>query len=317
MANAGAAFGLEDVPDLPEAPTEQPKYNRDYHRLFVKFMSWLHKRTYTKAARFQPSALAGIQPHHVADYLKCVHKKAISFYMPIKGATWNGTSGNPTKSDPLNEVVKEVKKAENSTPRQESCATRDLTETEYRKVVHELYGKGSFESTICTACMLKQQVHLITRTDDISQVEVFRLQAASRLPFRAQLQGALAKNISEERQSLTKSFLGRWIRLLCYARIWRITWRRPSTTGMAPLVGKMHSSLLPKAILSWLPSTATQPPQHSQGCLFVGSIFWLWRSSLLVFLGVTAFGSLLQLWQEEWVLLLTKLTFEVLEGSLV
>ncbi|CAB9531818.1 expressed unknown protein [Seminavis robusta] len=71
MANANdGAFGLEDVPDLPEAPTAQPKYNRTYHGLFVKFMSWLHKRTYTKAARFQPSALGGIQPHHVADYLK-------------------------------------------------------------------------------------------------------------------------------------------------------------------------------------------------------------------------------------------------------
>ncbi|CAB9530973.1 hypothetical protein SEMRO_3152_G344510.1 [Seminavis robusta] len=179
MANANTgAFGLEDVPDLPEAPTEQPKYNRDYHRLFVKFMSWLHKRTYTKAARFQPSALAGIQPHHVADYLKwraygttdvdfkdleqnptCrsstleQDKKAISFYMPIKGATWNGTSGNPTKSDPVNEVVKEVKKAETQHRGKKSCATRDLTETEYPKVVHELYGKGSFESTILARCI--------------------------------------------------------------------------------------------------------------------------------------------------------------------
>ncbi|CAB9528720.1 hypothetical protein SEMRO_2303_G322540.1 [Seminavis robusta] len=136
-ANDGA-FGLEDVPDLPEAPTEQP------------------------------NALAGIQPHHVADYLKwraygttdvdfkdleqnptCrsstleQDKKAISFYMPIKGATWNGTSGNPTKSDPVNEVVKEVKKAETQHRGKKSCATRDLTETEYRKVVHELYGKGA------------------------------------------------------------------------------------------------------------------------------------------------------------------------------
>ncbi|CAB9525592.1 hypothetical protein SEMRO_1698_G291940.1 [Seminavis robusta] len=140
-ANAGA-FGLEDVPDLPEAPTEQPKYNRDYHRLFVKFMSWLHKRTYTKAARFQPSAWPASNHITQEGYL-LLHA--------IKGATWNGTSGNPTKSDPVNEVVKEVKKAETQHRGKKSCATRDLTETEYRKVVHELYGKGSFESTIRTA----------------------------------------------------------------------------------------------------------------------------------------------------------------------
>ncbi|CAB9527194.1 expressed unknown protein [Seminavis robusta] len=99
MANAGAAFGLKDVPDLPEAPTEQPKYNRDYHRLFVKFMSWLHKRTYTKAARFQPSALAGIQPHHVADYLKWRAYGATGMEPPAINQV-----------DPVNEVVKEVRK---------------------------------------------------------------------------------------------------------------------------------------------------------------------------------------------------------------
>ncbi|CAB9524937.1 expressed unknown protein [Seminavis robusta] len=198
MANAGAAFGLEDVPDLPEAPTEQPKYNRDYHRLFVKFMSWLHKRTYTKAARFQPSALAGIQPHHVADYLK----------WRAYGATWNGTSGNPTKSDPVNEVVKEVKKAETQHRGKKSCATRDLTETEYRKVVHELYGKGSFESTIRTACMLKQQVHLITRTDDISKLKYSDYKPHPDFPFALSCKVHWSKNISEERQCPDQIILG-------------------------------------------------------------------------------------------------------------
>ncbi|CAB9522970.1 hypothetical protein SEMRO_1362_G266250.1 [Seminavis robusta] len=206
-ANDGA-FGLEDVPDLPEAPMEQPKYNRDYHGLFLKFMSWLHKRTYTKAARFQPSALGGIQPHHVADYLKCVHKKAISFYMPIKGTTWNGTSGNPTKSDPVNEVVKEVKKAETQHRGKKSCANRDLTETEYRKVVHELYDKGSFEETIRTACMLKQQVHLITGTDDISKLKYSDYKLHPDFPFALSCKVHWFKNISEEQQCPDQIILG-------------------------------------------------------------------------------------------------------------
>ncbi|CAB9514099.1 hypothetical protein SEMRO_632_G178620.1 [Seminavis robusta] len=295
-ANDGA-FGLEDVPDLPEAPTEQPKYNRDYHRLFVKFMSWLHKRTYTKAARFQPSALRGIQPHHVADYLKW------------RAATWNGTSGNPTKSDPVNEVVKEVKKAETQHRGKKSCATRDLTETEYRKVVHELYGKGSFESTIRTACMLKQQVHLITRTRRHLQVEVFRLQAASRLPFCAQLQGELVQEYfgtTMPDQIILGSMDTDFCAMLGLANYMEAS----STTGMAPWSGRCIL-FTPESIPSWLPSTQRSLPQHSQGCLFVGSISVLWRSSLPVFLGVTAFGSLLQLWQEGWCYLLTKLTFEV------
>ncbi|CAB9525594.1 unknown protein [Seminavis robusta] len=214
MANAGAAFGLEDVPDLPEAPTEQPKYNRDYHRLFVKFMSWLHKRTYTKAARFQPSALAGIQPHHVADYLKwraydleqnptCrsstleQDKKAISFYMPIKGATWNGTSGNPTKSDPVNEVSRKSRKRRLNTAEEVLCH-QGFDGKEYR----------SFESTIRTACMLKQQVHLITRTDDISKLKYSDYKPHPDFPFALSCKVHWSKNISEERQCPDQIILG-------------------------------------------------------------------------------------------------------------
>ncbi|CAB9528404.1 hypothetical protein (Partial), partial [Seminavis robusta] len=61
-ANAGAAFGWRTCRIVPEAPTEQPKYtgitivSRQIHELAAQ-------RTYTKAARFQPSALARIQPH--------------------------------------------------------------------------------------------------------------------------------------------------------------------------------------------------------------------------------------------------------------
>ncbi|CAB9525797.1 hypothetical protein SEMRO_1727_G293940.1 [Seminavis robusta] len=205
-ANARAAFGLEDVPDLPEAPTEQPKYNRDYHRLFVKFMSWLHKRTYTKAARFQPSALAGIQPHHVADYLKwraygttdvdskdleqnptCrsstleQDKKAISFYMPIKGATWNGTSGNPTKSDPVNEVSRKSRKAETQHRGKVLCH-QDLRKLSIARWSMNSTAKGALK-TIRTACMLKQQVHLITRTDDISKLKYSDYKPHPDFPF--------------------------------------------------------------------------------------------------------------------------------------
>ncbi|CAB9527166.1 hypothetical protein SEMRO_1951_G307410.1 [Seminavis robusta] len=215
MANAGAAFGLEDVPDLPEAPTEQPKYNRDYHRLFVKFMSWLHKRTYTKAARFKPSALAGSN-----------HTTLRLLEMACVCATWNGTSGNPTKSDPVNEVVKEVKKAENSTPRQEVLCHQGFEETEYRKVVHELYGKGSFESTIRTACMLKQQVHLITRTDDISKLKYSDYKPHPDFPFALSCKVHWSKNISEERQCPDQIILGSMDTDFCAMLDWRITWRR-------------------------------------------------------------------------------------------
>ncbi|CAB9521580.1 unknown protein [Seminavis robusta] len=304
-------------------------------------MSWLHKRTYTKAARFQPSALGGIQPHHVADYLKwraygttdidykdleqnptCrsstleQDKEAISFYMPIKGATWNGTSGNPTKSDPVNEVVKEVKKAETQHRGKKSCATRDLTETEYRKVVHELYGNGSFELTIRTACMLKQQVHLITRTDDISKLKYSDYKPHPDFRFALSCKVHWSKNISEERQCPDQIILGSMDTDFC-AMLGLANYMEASFNYGYGAAGRENAFLFtPKSDPKLAPKHCNAAYRNILKAAFCRLHFWLWRSSLPVFLGVTAFGSLLQLWQEGWVLLLTKLTFEV-AGRLV
>ncbi|CAB9521401.1 hypothetical protein SEMRO_1191_G250950.1 [Seminavis robusta] len=121
-ANAGAAFGLEDVPDLPEAPTEQPKYNRDYHRLFVKFMSWLHKRTYTKAlaSNLNPTCRSSTLEQEQEGYI-LLHASKVPHGMEPPAIN---------QVDPVNEVVKEVKKAETQHRGKKSCATRDLTETD-------------------------------------------------------------------------------------------------------------------------------------------------------------------------------------------
>ncbi|CAB9523347.1 hypothetical protein SEMRO_1406_G269940.1 [Seminavis robusta] len=125
MANAGAAFGLEDVPDLEQPSTTGITMTlRQIHELAAQ-------EDYTKAARFKPSALAGIQPHPL-HYLKW-HKKAISFYMPIKVPHgMELRQSNQVRS--VNEVVKEVKKAETQ--------HRGRSPVEYRKVVLNSTAKG-------------------------------------------------------------------------------------------------------------------------------------------------------------------------------
>eukprot|EP00797_Seminavis_robusta_P027212 Sro507_g156580.1 n/a (484) ;mRNA; r:46745-48262 len=321
-ANDGA-FGLEDVPDLPEAPTEQPKYNRDYHRLFVKFMSWLHKRTYTKAARFQPSALA-----HVADYLKwraygttdvdfkdleqnptCrsstleQDKKAISFYMPIKGATWNGTSGNPTKS-PVNEVSRNQESGD-STPRKKSCATKDLTETSI--VVHELY--GSFESTIRTACMLKQQVQLITRTDDISKLKYSDYKPHPDFPFALSCKVHWSKNILEERQCPDQIILGSMDTDFC-AMLGLANYMEASFNYGYGAAGREDAFLFtPESDPKLAPKHCNAAYRNILKAVFLSAPFLAVALLIAGVLGSHSIRSLLQLWQEGWVLLLTKLTF--------
>ncbi|CAB9516789.1 expressed unknown protein [Seminavis robusta] len=197
-----------------------------------------------------------------------------------------------------------------STPRQEVLCHRDLTETEYRKVVHELYGKGSFESTIRTACMLKQQVHLITRTDDISKLKYSDYKPHQTSLLR-QLQGALVQEYSGRTTMPRPNILGSMDTDFC-AMLGLANYMEASFNYGYGAAGREDAFLFtPESDPKLAPSTATQPTATFSRLSFCRLHFWLWRSSLLVFLGVTAFGSLLQLWQEGWVLLLTKLTFEV------
>ncbi|CAB9525032.1 unknown protein [Seminavis robusta] len=118
---------------------------------------------------------------------------------------WNLRQSNQV--DLVNEVIKEVKKAQTHDRCRKSRATRDLTEAEYCKVVHELYNKATLEASIRTTCMLKQ-VHLITRTDDISRLKYsdYKPHPDFHLTPHPDFHVALSckvhgsKNISEERQ---------------------------------------------------------------------------------------------------------------------
>ncbi|CAB9528722.1 hypothetical protein SEMRO_2303_G322560.1 [Seminavis robusta] len=162
-ANDGA-FGWEDVPDLPEAPTEQPSTTGITISL-RQIHGWLHKRT-------SPRRLASTLVLWPASNnttlptieMACVwydeltqrpraesnlpllyfeqDKKAISFYMPIKGATWNGTLRQSNQVRPVNEVVKEVKKAETQ-HRARSPVPPGFDGNRYRKVVHNSTAKGA------------------------------------------------------------------------------------------------------------------------------------------------------------------------------
>ncbi|CAB9520170.1 unknown protein [Seminavis robusta] len=283
-------------------------------------MSWLHKRTYTKAARFQPSALAGIQPHHVADYLKwraygttdvdfkdleqnptcppllLSKKKAIPSTSHQRcHIEWNLRQTNQVRS--CERSGQEVKKAETQHRGKKSCATRDLTE--------RVSQGGSFESTI-------PEVHLITRTDDISKLK-YSTTSRIQIPFCAQLQGALVQEYFGRTKCPDQIILGRWIPTFVLCSDGELH-GGSFNYGYGALVGKMHSSYS-RSDPSWLPSTASSLPQHSQA-VFLSAPFLAVALLIAGVLGSHSIRSLLQLWQEGWVLLLTKLHSRSLEGRL-
>ncbi|CAB9519460.1 unknown protein [Seminavis robusta] len=132
--------------------------------------------------------------------------------------------------------------------------------------------------------MLKQQVHLITRDGRHLQVEVSDYKPHPDFPFALSCKVHCPRIFRKNDNALTKSSLGRWIPTFVLCSDWRLH-GGVLHYGYGAAVGKMHSSLLPKAILIWLPSTARSLPQHSQA-VFLSAPFLLLRSSLLVFLGV-------------------------------
>lgn len=69
-------------------------------------------------------------------------KKAISFFMPVRIAPWTirDKTGNPTRSVPGNQVIKDIKKAEVRREGVPLQARRDLKRNEFQKTL------GIFES---------------------------------------------------------------------------------------------------------------------------------------------------------------------------
>jgi hypothetical protein len=75
-------------------------------------------------------------------------KKSISFFMPNKHMLWDvrSSSGNPSKSVPVNDTVATVRKLECRKQGRPSCAKRDMKRAEYRKTMRILEAKyGNFE----------------------------------------------------------------------------------------------------------------------------------------------------------------------------
>jgi hypothetical protein len=70
-------------------------------------------------------------------------KKSISFFMPNTHILWDvrSSSGNPSKSMPVNDTVATVQKLECRKQGRPSCAKRDMKRAEYRKTMRILEAK--------------------------------------------------------------------------------------------------------------------------------------------------------------------------------
>ena len=131
-------------------------------------------------------------------------KKAVSWFMPNKHMQWNVQSncGNPTKSVPANDVIKDVKLAEVRKKGKKSCVKRDIKKNEFKKTVHIAEAHKGVNSEVKTKIpvMMKLQFSMIGRTDDITNLETNDLSEHHKFSsFALQTKVSWSKNLREER----------------------------------------------------------------------------------------------------------------------
>jgi len=139
-------------------------------------------------------------------------KKAISYFMPNKHMGWDvrSNSGNPTKSIPVNDIIKLVKKAEVRKQGRPSRAKRDMKRAEFRKTLRILeMQEGNYDMQAKYPGMMKMQFHIIGRTDDITNLETNDLRHHDRFgDFALQTKVSWSKNVREERDCPDQLLLG-------------------------------------------------------------------------------------------------------------
>ena len=141
-------------------------------------------------------------------------KKAISYFMPNKHIAWNvdTNTGNPTRSPQVTAVIRLVKRNEVRQQGRRSSARRELTMAEFRLTVRLLEDAAivtrSFDMVVKAPCMMKLQVHIIGRTDDITNIRADSLKSHSRFHFCLQIKLNWSKNVMEERNCPWQILLG-------------------------------------------------------------------------------------------------------------
>ena len=99
-------------------------------------------------------------------------KKAISYYIPHWTVPWCNNQGNPTRSGPVNDIIKEVKKFE---VRGEGCpshAKRPVRPNEFKKSVDILRQQPNFECKYKSPMICIWLHALIGRLEDAAHFEI-------------------------------------------------------------------------------------------------------------------------------------------------
>ena len=143
---------------------------------------------------------AGHRPTGCRSSNLAAAKRALSFYMPHRTVPWCNGQGNPTRSAPVNDLIKEVKKFE---VRGEGCpshAKRPVRPNEFRKAIEILRSLPDFNCKCKYPMICLWQHSLIGRLDDAAHFELKDPHGHPNFDFALRTNVRWSKNVMEERQ---------------------------------------------------------------------------------------------------------------------
>ena len=205
-------------------------YKHEYHPHLAHFMEFFHGYSATygiHTCHFSCAELLLIQPEDIQRYMglqayndpdynvnpPALHrptfcrstnlesiKKALSYYMPHRTVPWCNGQGNPTKSAPVNDIIKEVRKFEVRGEGCPSSAKRPLRENEFIKSLQLLRAQPGFDCKYKYPTLQLWQHTLIGRLDDCAHFEVNDPRGHSQFEFALKTRVRWSKNVMEERR---------------------------------------------------------------------------------------------------------------------
>ena len=139
------------------------------------------------------------------------YKKQISYFVTAINITaWNELTktGNPTRSQLVNDLISLIKKKECRGMGKESKADRPFEREEFKQVLDILSSSEDFDKRYRYTTMLKYMVHLIARGDDASHVFASTLAVSTQYPWTIVTRLRWSKNVRERRGCPIQILLG-------------------------------------------------------------------------------------------------------------
>lgn len=217
-------------------PRSERSLQEQYKRVLLQFMKFRDGVDYDNGHHFTNAELGTIVPVEIVRWM-CVKvygmpdpgahdnptegrsssleyfKKALSYFMPNKLMTWNELAyppvGNPTKSIPVNELIKRVKKKEVRKQGKPSQARKPFLEAEYEEAISKLKKCEDAEIRVFSSTIFVFQMCMIGRIDDCSKMkheDIKKNHQHSEHTILAKL--CWSKNVNEERDAPDQILIG-------------------------------------------------------------------------------------------------------------